>query len=198
MVIPNETLVRRVLAVNGRGSLIRTAIAEAWPATLKQYPQRSWWRRKTTHAHVMWEHSVQNLISLLDGDRGCKVVPHDDTVSFVLEQSVLLRFKRASIELISSNYPTPLAQKFHNHEAQLPGFENLHRAEAAYVLNQNETALEWIGVVARHKKRVLWQIDLETGTAIQELPFQDRTGTAAQKVLRPRGRPDAGRADKSE
>jgi len=198
MAKPDEAVVRRVLATNGRGSLIRTAVAESWSATMKQYPQRAWWRRRSTHAGVMWEHSVQNAISMLDGDRGCKVVPHDDTYSFIFEQAVLVRFKKADIELMSRNYPTSLATLFHNHEAQLPGFEDLHRVEAAYVLNQYQTNIEWIGIVARQEKRVLWHFDLETQTPTVQLPLPERTETAAQKVLRPKGLPDVGRADESE
>lgn len=127
----------------------------------------------------------------LSGDSGCKPVPHDDTVSFVFDQLVLVRFKKADIELKSRNYPRFLASLFHVHDAELPGFEDLHRVEAAYVLNQLQTAVEWIGIVAREQKRILWYFDLVGSGSIESLPLQEQTRTAAERVLRPKAPPEA-------
>ena len=87
-----------------------------------------------------WPVSMCSTISLLADDPGCKPVPHDDTFSFVFDQLVLVRLKKADIELKTKNYPMFLASLFHVHDATLPGFEDLHRVEAAYVLNQFQTA----------------------------------------------------------
>ena len=181
---PDESVVKRVLSSRGRSAILRSAVAESWVTTVKEYPQRAWWRRKGTHASVMWEHSVQNAITALSEDDGCKPVPHDDTLSFVFDQLVLVRFKKADIELKSRNYPTFLASLFHAHEEELPGFEDLHRVEAAYVLNPLQTNIEWIGIVARHKKQVLWQFDLNPASNVVQLPLPERTQTAAEKVMR--------------
>ncbi len=186
MPIPDEAHVRRVLTTNGRGAIIRTAVAGAWGAFLEAYPQRAWFRRKSTRAALVWEHSVQNAITALDGDAGFKLVPHDDTYSFVFEQSVLVRVKKADLELRSSNYPTMLANLFHVHEADLPGLEDLQRVEAAYVLNQFQTKIDWIGIVARQKKQTLWSFELEGGGVVERLPIPDRRGTAAEEVVKPK------------
>ncbi len=165
---PDEATVRRILDVGDRSSLLRSSVADAWRATLEEYPHRAWWRRKATSASIMWEHSVQNAIIAFEPDRGCKVVPHDDTRSFVFDQTILVRFKKADIELKSRNYPTLLAKLFHNHESQLPGFEDLHRVEAAYILNQLQTAIEWIGIVARHKSDILWHFELGAPAIVEK------------------------------
>lgn len=65
---PDEDVVRGVLAVRGRDKLIRKAIASAWEIFLARYDDRLWWRRKTTRAHVVWELSVDNIITALAGD----------------------------------------------------------------------------------------------------------------------------------
>lgn len=184
--MPNEEVVRRTLAIRDRGDLIRQAMVDSWDTFLEKYPERAWWRRKSTRAAVLWEHSVQNAISLLADDPGCKPVPHDDTFSFVFDQLVLVRLKKADIELKTKNYPTFLASLFHVHDATLPGFEDLHRVEAAYVLNQFQTGIDWIGIVARHEKRHLWHFDLEVPSKVQRLPVPERTETAAERVMRPR------------
>jgi hypothetical protein len=144
----------------------------------------------------MWEHSVQNAISAFTADDGCKAIPHDDTLSFVFDQLVLVRFKKADIELKSRSYPTFLAQLFHNHDAELPGFEDLHRVEAAYVLNPLQTRLEWIGIVARHNKNVLWHFEFELPNNVQQLPLPERQQTAAEKVMR--ARPSSGPEQEQE
>lgn len=103
---------------------------------------------------------------------------------------VLVRHKKTGIQLISSNIPTPLAMMFHNHAVQLPGFPDLHRVESAYVLNQFETALDWIGIVARHKKRILWHYELDTDDRVIRLPLPERTDAAAARVLKPKAQTD--------
>jgi hypothetical protein len=181
---PDENLVRSVLLKNDRNKLIRGAIAGAWEAFNERYPERAWWRRKSTRAAVIWEYSVENAIKGMETDQGVKAIPHDDTVSLVFDQKVLLRFKKADMELRSRNYPTALANLFHKHEEQLPGFDNLHRVEAAYVLNQFQTRIDWIGIVARERKRHLWNWEIDAGGVVADFPVQDRKGTAADEVIR--------------
>jgi len=198
MPTPDENLVRSVLSKNNRDKLIRSAVAGAWATFLEDYPERAWWRRKSTRAAVVWEHSVENAVQALDADSGAKAVPHDDTVSFVFDQLVLVRFKKADLELKSSNVPTLLASLFHAHDAEIPGLEDLQRVEAAYVLNQFQTQIDWIGIVARDRKRSLWHYELEGRGSVERLPLPDRQGTAADQVMRPKLTPETKREDKGE
>lgn len=191
MPAPNEALVRSVLGKNGRDKVIRAAVAGAWDTFLEKYPERAWWRRKTTRAGLVWEHSVENAIAAFSDDPGVKPIPHDDTVSIIFDQLVLLRFKKADLELRTRNYPTPLANMFHQHEARLPGFEDLQRVEAAYVLNQFQTRIDWVGIVARDKKKTIWNWELDGGGVIAHLPVADRKGTAADEVVRGKASPPA-------
>lgn len=196
MPTPNEDLVRKVLSKNNRDRLIRTAVSGAWDTFQEKYPERAWWRRKTTRASLVWEYSVENAINALADDPGVKPVPHDDTVSIVFDQLVLLRFKKADLELRTSNYPTPLASLFHRHEAHLPGFEDLQRVEAAYVLNQFQTRVDWIGIVARDKKKTIWSWELDGGGVVTPIPVPtDRKGTAADDVVRGKTLPPEKRED---
>lgn len=186
MPTPNEELIRSVLAKHDRNVLIRKAIMDAWSTFLEKYTDRAWWRRKSTRAALIWEHSVQNAITALAGDPGFKAVNHHDTVSFVFDQIVLVRFKKADLELKTSNYPTLLALLFHTHEAELPGLEDLQRVEAAYVLNEFQTNIDWVGIVARDHRRTLWNFELDGGGTVERLPLPDREETAAEKVIRPK------------
>jgi hypothetical protein len=185
MPTPDEATVRRVIAANDRDIRCRAAIEAAWE-TCKQIPDRSWFRRKTTTAALMWEHCVDNAVNELYGDPGVRVIAHQDTTSFIFDDTVLLRFKRAGLSLMSSNYPTVLANLFHNHDRDLFGFEGHHRVEIVHVLNRFQTELDWIGVVGRERKNVLWEFELRRGgAAVIELPLPERPKPAADTVLRP-------------
>ncbi|PKP77687.1 MAG: hypothetical protein CVT81_08165 [Alphaproteobacteria bacterium HGW-Alphaproteobacteria-3] len=190
MSMPDEETVRRVLSVNDRGTACRRAVEEAWKTVKEGYPEKVSWRRKSTRAALMWEHSVNNVVDALDGDKGVHVVSHHDTISFVFDETVFLRFKKASIDLQTNNYPTLLALFFHQHEEDLFGYEGLHRVEIAHVLNRFETDLDWVGVVARQKRQVLWHFELDSGGAAIErlplpLPLPMPISPAGERVLRP-------------
>jgi hypothetical protein len=185
MPIPDEDVVREVLSVNGRGQTLRAAVLDAWISVKKLSNQHPWWRRKATRAALMWEHAVQNAISALAGDNGLQVVPHHDTTSFVFDDKILLRMKKANIQLISSNYPTLLAESYHDHDSDLFGFAGHQRVELCHVFNRFKTNIDWVGVVAREQGNVLWQIDLDLSDAkVISLPLP-KTGSAADVVVQP-------------
>lgn len=157
------------------------SIQEAWAELQTDYPQRGWWRRKGTRAAIVWEHTVKNAIDALADD--AVVVPHNDTVSLIFDDRVLVRVKKADLELKSRNYPTRLAQLFHVPEADLFGYEALQRVEIVYVLNRFETEIDWIGIVARDGHSVIWQFELEDVPAnVEILPLDASTQEAGEKT----------------
>jgi hypothetical protein len=183
---PSKDLVERTLAIDGRGEACRRAVEKAWNIVGAKYPDAAWWRRKSTRRSLMWEHSVESAISALGDLPGVRVISHHDTASFLFDDIVLLRFKKASLELRTSNYPTFLAQLFHQHENDLFGHQGFHRVELVHVFNRFETGLDWIGVVAREKRRVLWKLELGSGGAnVMELRPQKPLSPAGDRVLRP-------------
>ncbi len=187
MPVPDEATVKSVLAKHGRDSLCRGAVEDAWAIVRKNYPDVAWWRRKSTRAGIMWEQSVQNVIAALDGTPDVKIISHHDTVSIIFDDLVLARLKKASIQLRTSNYPTPMAQLFHQHqEEDLFGFKGHHRVEIAHVLNRFGTELDWIGVVARERDQVLWHFEFGAtgGAVVEQFPLQPKPAPAAERVLR--------------
>src|SRR6185437_7417651 len=142
----------------------------------------------------MWEYTVANAIAALAADKGVAVAPHHDTVSFVFDDTVLVRFKKANIELQSSNYPTMLALLFHDHKADdLFGLGELQRVEAAYVLNRFQNAIVWAGIVAREKRRSLWSFELARAAGaevVELLPPAEPVAPAAERVIQPRATPE--------
>jgi hypothetical protein len=190
MPTPDEATVKTVLQENDRDIRCREAIEQAW-AHCQGLGDRAWWRRKSTTAAIMWEHSVANAVEALESDNGAKVIAHQDTTSFIFDDTVFLRFKRAGLSLLTSNYPTQLANLFHSHTRDLFGFDGHHRVEIVHVFNRFQTALDWIGVVARDKKDLLWQFELRRGGAdVIAFPPSERPNPAADTVLRPAKKDD--------
>jgi hypothetical protein len=159
MTMLTEAEVKRVLSVNGRGQRLRDAYLKAWQTFEEKYPDRAWWRRKGTRAGLIWEYAVQYAIEGLGDD--VQIVSHHDTASLIFDGLVLVRIKKADTELKSRNYPTPLATLFHEPEADLFGFIGYQRVEVVYVLDQFETKIDWVGIVARDNDRIAWHFELE-------------------------------------
>jgi hypothetical protein len=193
MATPLQDTVRSILAKNNRSAILRSSIVKAWNMVGAAYPDRAWWRRQSTHAGLVWEYAVNNLVMATSDDEGVQSLPHLDTMSFIFDDVVLVRLKKADLQLKSRNYPTQLASLFHKHDEDLFGFQGLQRVEAAYVLNRFKTGISWIGVVARQGTRVVWQLELDaTGAVVEPLRLPERAiEPAAARVVR-------AKADKSE
>jgi hypothetical protein len=119
MALPDEAVVRRTLSVNNRDARIRLCIEKSWSDLKDKYTERPQWRRKSTTRAIMWENCVETVVAEFESDSGIKPVPHHDTVSFVADDLVFFRFKKATSGLFTSNYPTTLAELFHVHRRDL-------------------------------------------------------------------------------
>lgn len=156
---PLKEYVQQVLAENDRGLHILAAFEFA-NASVNSLAKTRNWRRKTTRRALFWEASVAKLIELTDGDSGLSVVQHHDTVSFIFDDAVLVRLKKADMALRTSNYPTPTAELFHSHQEDLFGHMGLQRVEAVYIPNRFDTGIIWAGIVAREEKLDLWNFEI--------------------------------------
>jgi len=113
-----------------------------------------------TRRAMFWEEAIDKLIELTAGDPGLQIVEHHDTVSFIFDDAVLVRIKKASISLRTRNYPTPLADLFDDHSTDLFGYTGLQRVEAVYIPNRFDTDIIWSGIVAHEGTTELWQFEL--------------------------------------
>lgn len=197
---PVESYAKEVLRRGNRGALLRTAMLNGWEALKAKQPDRAWWRRKSTRAGIVWEYSVNNAIDAFKDDKDVVVIPHFDTISFVIEDGLLVRLKKADIELRSRNVQTVLSSLFHQHEADLFGYTGLQRVEAAYVLNRFETEMDWVGIVARDGERHLWHFELNElhASEVIELPLVGGSGKPTGERLANLKTNDAGQQREQE
>lgn len=156
---PLKEFVQQVLAEHGRGEKIWLAFDYA-NERVKVLAKATPWRRKGTRRAEFWEAAVDKLIELTMDDPGLVVVEHYDTVSFIFDDAVLVRMKKADITMHTSNYPTLLAELFDDHQEDLFGYTGLQRVEAVYIPNQFETEILWTGIVAHDGDVKLWHYEL--------------------------------------
>jgi hypothetical protein len=178
---PLKEFVQQVLAEHDRGEKMREAIEYA-DVTVRALAISATWRRKGTRRALFWEFAVDKFIELTQGDPGLHVQEHHDTVSFIFDDEILVRFKKADMGLHSSNYPTPTAELFHEHHADLFGFTGLQRVEAVYVPNQFDTGIIWTGVVARDGHRELWHLELTAPVSVPAATLPTPAATSADDL----------------
>lgn len=182
MAIPAQDSVSEVLRLNNRGRILRQSIDQAWSSVHEKYPDIAWFRRKTTAAQLMWEYAVDFAIGSLHGTAGVQILPRNDTITFVFDESLIVRFKKADMELRTSNFPTATALQFHDQEKDMFGFAGAYRVTAAYVPNQFETQIDWSGIVARHNNAVIWAFEFDGNDNVTSMPQAD----APAKIARSR------------
>ena len=190
MPIPAENAVRRCL--EPRHPIIYDAVTGGW-ADCRAMPQIGWWRRKGTRAAMVWEGTVERAIQSFVDDEGVRVVNHFDTRSFLVDDTVLFRFKKGDVRLFSRNYPTQLALAFHDHrDDDLFGYGGLMRVEVVHTLNPRETEIESVVIIARDRRRVFWWYNIGGETRGRVLPFPVSAGPdqrPTRDLARPRRTP---------
>jgi hypothetical protein len=180
---PLKEFVQQTLSEHDRGWKILQALRFGSDAVTAD-ADSGWWRRKSTRRHVFWENAVNKLIELTLDDAGCVRISHFDTLSFIFDDEVLVRLKKADMALRSSNYPTEQAQLFHEHEEDLFGFSGHQRVEAVYVPNRFETGIAWAGIVARENNVHLWHFELAEPVSARVVPFPQPAHPPASSLAR--------------
>jgi hypothetical protein len=171
MSIPSEATVSPILdEIRDR---IVSAIQEAWDDWMES-DYNGVWRCKRSRANFVWEQIIDRAhAALLDHD-GVHVIDGNETMKFLVRDTVLFRFKKADETGRSSNVATQLALAFHDHEKDLFGLPEVQRVEVVYKLNRLETQIDDICVVARNGDLIAWEYSLlDAGEAAVPLPMPE-------------------------
>lgn len=187
MAAPQKELFESVLDKYGRKDAVHRAVIGGWE-DYKASSEYEKWKRKGTRASIVWERMVDRALDDLYDQEGVQVLEKDDTVSLIFDEKLFLRFKKGSNKKLSSNYPTQLALSYHKHDRDLFGFEGVQRGEIIYVLNNRETEVEGVYVVAREGEKVIWDFEI-TGSIdnIQALPITPQHPAPSKRLVRLKG-----------
>jgi hypothetical protein len=194
---PLQEFCQQVIAENDRGWKIRQAMHFGSDA-VNVDADNGWWRRKSTRRAIFWENAVNKLVELTADDRACQVVRHHDTVSFIFDDAVLVRLKKADMALRTSNIPTTHAQLFHDHRTDLFGYTGLQRVEAVYIPNRFETGIFWSGIVAREKKAHLWHFEITEPVVVPVVPIPQPVQPPAASLVRLRNQAKDAKREKKD
>lgn len=169
MPIPNEATVRPIL--NEIRDQVSTAIQDAWEDWLGS-DFNGVWRCKRSRANFVWEQIIDRAHAALFYHADVHVIDGNETMKFLVQDTVLFRFKKADETGRSSNVATQLALAFHDHDQDLFDLPEVQRVEVVYKLNRLETKIEDICVVARDGALIAWEYRLmDAGEAVVPLPL---------------------------
>lgn len=171
MPIPNEATVRPIL--NEIRDQVATAIQDAWEDWLAS-DFNGVWRCKRSRANFVWEQIIDRAHATLFDHADVHVIDGNETMKFLVQDTVLFRFKKADETGRSSNVATQLALAFHDHDQDLFDLPEVQRVEVVYKLNRLETKIDDICVVARDGDLIAWEYSLlDAGEAVVPLPMPE-------------------------
>jgi len=171
MPIPNEATVRPIL--NEVRDQVVSAIQNAWEDWLAS-DFNGVWRCKRSRANFVWEQIIDHAHAALLDHGDVHVIDGNETMKFLVQDTVLFRFKKADETGKSSNVATQLALAFHDHEQDLFDMPEVQRVEVVYKLNRLETKIDDICVVARDGDLIAWEYSLlDAGEGVVPLPMPE-------------------------
>jgi hypothetical protein len=166
--IADEDIVRTVLQPYETG--IYQAIHGAWSDYQElQLGGRLMFRR--SRACLVHDFMVKRSISTWSDDAGVRVMHHNETAKFVIADQVLLRLKKADDRGLGANIPTQASMDFIGQQFDLPGLPDVHKVEVVYQLNDLQTQIDQIVVVARDGNKRLWDYVIAPDTAAGVIPL---------------------------
>lgn len=168
---------------------LRSVVTQAWE-DWKANPLAPQLQHRRVRAGCIWNQFIAGARRAFNGSRDVRVTTLREWEGLLFHDRVFVRFKKASAQLLSRNYPTPLALEFHNSEKDLFG-SGIKRLELVYVLDSSETQIDRICLVQRHRQRIVWNLDLHGGEDKQQtvLPFAPEAPSGppvAKRVLKSR------------
>lgn len=127
-------------------------------------------------ANIVFDRMIEKAIELFKDDSGVRFVRAHETMYFVIDEKVKIRFKKGDETGLSSNIPTQTALSYNDHECSddenLFGEKDPSRVEVVYTLDRKtQTSIEKVWIVARDKKKKIWFYDImPQQTGVVELP----------------------------
>ncbi|PRB80535.1 hypothetical protein [Pseudomonas sp. MYb185] len=153
------------------------SLRNAWSTWLGSEFVGRW--NKRSRANFVWEETRHAAVKQLTGVSGVAILARSDTTYFVVDQQVLFRFKKGDHLGVSGNVKTKESQAYHDHLQPPLNLPDLMRVEVVYQLNELETSILDIIIVARQGVAVLWKFSLlHSDARVIPLPLQTEESEA--------------------
>jgi hypothetical protein len=191
MPLPDQSRVSSTL--KSREGVLADVVLKAWERWTKNPEGPQLYRRNRSglvHNYMMLDATVR-----LGEEPGIQVLEAHETAYFFVDDHLVVRFKKGDDRGLSSNIPTQAALAFNDPNESLKLFDlpDVTRVDVVYRLNDLETKIKDILVVARHDEKILWSYPIyEAGASSAaptvQLPVAPIEPPAADSGLRVPGR----------
>ncbi len=182
MTAPDIEVVQAALAP--LESVLTRAFTSAWADW--QSADLGHWRRRG-RANYVWEQAAHYAATELDPIPSVAVLLKNESYHFLVDDRVSFRLKKADSSGFTRNYPTQEALAFHDPQLPLSGVPAQHRVEVTYQLNEAETSVSDIVVVARDGDKVLWTYSMVRDNSVTSLPTLQQSPQEEPDAVRPTG-----------
>ncbi len=144
-------------------------------------------QHKRVRADNIWNQFLAHCKRRLDSHPDVRFELFNGMVVLIFHDRILVRFKKGDGRLLSRNSRTQSALEFH--DCTIDMFGGVGRLECVYVLNREETEIERVVIVQRHKNQILWAIridgdQVDARNAVIDFPPRSPSGTAADRVIK--------------
>jgi hypothetical protein len=178
----------RLILTSEREERINRAYSLAWSDWWdnNERPRLSRWPR--TRANIYFEYLASRLIYEFSQDSGARFIFQRESFKLIIDDRLVLRFKKANNNGVGSNISTQAEMEFCEPQVDIPGLPGIQKVEIVYTLNVTGTGLAEIVVQARNGDRTLWKYNIPaTGGAAVVPLIQPQTPTpGADQMIVPR------------
>ena len=192
-----EEDVRSILTLE-RERKIERAYAKAWSDWWDNENRLQLSRWPRTRATNFFEYLANGLLPEFPDGSGARFQFKDETFFMVLDERLVIRFKKADKKGMGSNITTQSFMEFCDPQQGLPGMPGVQKVEIVYTLNVTETALSEIIVVARNGDEKMWSYGLNSsqgGAQVLTMPQPKTPLTPLDDLVKER---KTGKQKKSE
>lgn len=172
---------------------IGTSILSAWAAWLAipEALRLSLSAVPRARANAIAAFAYSEFSRLESGNESIRLHEAHDTVCLVIEEKVLVRFKKLARDYLSSNYQTQRAKEF-NGQLALDGIPTIARVDVGYILDELTTRIEELAFVYRLGNTVAWKYPIGIDPNVQSISreLNEEVDTAERVRVRAKRRDD--------
>ncbi len=168
---------------------ISKCIEQAWNDYLTEYSDKvKAIHTSRTKANIINDHMVSRAHRELLGLQGVRPIKWRGGVCFLIENKVIMRFKKLVKQGLARNYATPNAKRFADNQLQMDGLpDHAIRVNAGYITNQLQTLIKRIVIACpRSLREVEYVFDISFEPQISELQLPEITPQPSETVVLPK------------
>lgn len=142
-----------------------------------------------TRANIVFDLIAGGAIVEFNSDPNVRIIQQDETIKILVDDTILLRIKKASDDGLGSNIPTQSVLAFVCQEPDIPGLlPDIYKVEICYFEDAIGAEIASVRVTARDDDVMLWSYEIcKAGPATAEIiPFPSAPGDDSPPDVTPR------------